>query len=302
MDKHITADSPAKVNLTLDIIGKRHDGYHTLKSIMQTVALFDTLEFSAGSTGTKENKIQIHCAENRYEIPCDKKNLIHKAARAFFAATQTTGCSLEVKLQKRIPAMAGLGGGSTNAAATLCALNELFETNLNEDALCDIGVTLGADVPFCIKGGTVLCEGIGDILTPLPALPDCYFLLVKPAVNISTPEAYAKYDRLKKPPASNFDDIFTALALHNLQTAAENLFNALEYAAQNPEIIALKKAIHENGALGTLMSGSGSAVYGIFENKKAAKKALEQLEDTPFANSLVFAEICKPHRGGQVLK
>ncbi|MFT3950911.1 MAG: 4-(cytidine 5'-diphospho)-2-C-methyl-D-erythritol kinase [Oscillospiraceae bacterium] len=293
MDKQLRVDAPAKVNLTLDIIGKRHDGYHTLRTIMQTVTVFDTITLTPDPE-TTQIVLTAESEDDKIAVPCDETNLVWRAIDAFFSHTGITRIGMHAHIEKRIPAMAGLGGGSTDAAATLCAMNCLFDAGLDEDALCDIAITLGADVPFCVRGATALCEGIGDLLTPLPELADCYFLIVKPDFGISTPQAYQSYDALENPPVSNFDDMFAALAVASLEQTAANLFNALELACENEQITLIKQTMLENGALGALMTGSGSAVFGMFDGKKAAKRCAELFDDPAYP----FVAVCKPHRGG----
>lgn len=287
MQDSISVRTPAKINLSLDILGKRYDGYHFVKTIMQTVSVFDEITVEPNEV----NEIRIFC--DTQGIPCDCNNLAYKAAIAFFEHIDSSPSGIDITIAKNVPAMAGLAGGSSNAAGMIVALNELMETNLSISELCDIGEKIGADVPFCIVGGTALAEGVGDILNQLPNIPECYILIVKPELNISTPEAYAKFDMLDVPKSSEFDDMIAAIAMQDIEKISSLLFNALEYAADCDEITRIKDEMIEMGAMGALMSGSGSAVYGIFEKKRYASKCAEA-----FSQKYDFVEVCTPHYGG----
>ena len=283
MSDSIALKAYGKLNLLLDIVGKRHDGYHTLKSVFQSVSVYDTLEVSL----IEENEIIITCDDE--SVPTDSKNLVWKACEAFFDATGKPFCGVKISIQKNIPAMAGMAGGSSDCAATLVALNILLNTELTEAQLCDIGEKLGADVPFCIVGGTVLCEGIGEILTPLPDLEECYFAVCKPEISISTPECYKKFDSMTITEKANADDMIAALVVGDVEEVAKHLYNSLEYAADYKEIREIKEKILENDALGALMTGSGSAVFGIYNNKRDAKKCVREME-----NDYLFCKVLKP--------
>lgn len=287
MQDSISVRTPAKINLSLDILGKRHDGYHFVKTIMQAVSLFD--EITIQLNNSEEIKIFSECPQ----IPCDDTNLAYKAAIAFFNHIDSEPVGINITITKRIPALAGLAGGSSNAAGVLVALNELMGTKLSVDELCDIGEKIGADVPFCITGATAVAEGVGDILSPLPNLPECFIVIVKPDFDISTAEAFKKYDLFDVPKVSQFDDMIAAIATHDIETISSLLFNALEYAAENHEITKIKEEMLEMGALGALMTGSGSAVYGIFEKKRGAIKCAEELSLT-----YNFVEVCTPFDSG----
>jgi len=287
MQDSVSVRTPAKINLSLDILGKRYDGYHFVRTIMQTVSLFDEITV----TPNEVNEIRIFC--DTPGIPCDCTNLVYKAAIAFFEHVNIQPSGIDITINKIIPAMAGLAGGSSNAAGMIVALNELMETELSISELCDIGEKIGADVPFCISGGTAVAEGVGDILNQLPSIPDCHILIVKPDINISTPEAYSKFDALEYTKSSEYEDLVAAIAMQDLEKISGLLFNALEYAADNSEIFKIKEEMLEMGALGALMSGSGSAVYGIFEKRKLAARCAEIMEE-----KYNFVEICAPHNTG----
>lgn len=276
MNKSISIKSYAKLNLYLEITGRREDGYHLLKSVMQSISLYDTLKF----TLSEGEEIEIICdAEG---VPLNGKNLIWKAIEAFYDAADVKKHKVTVELVKNIPSMAGMAGGSSNAAAALVAMNEIYNKPLTLDKLCEIGTKLGADVPFCIKGGTVLCEGIGDIMTEISHIPDCCFVVVKPDVSISTPEAYKKFDSMiieNKPDFINFKSGIDRL---DISSVANSMYNSLEIACDLKEINDIKRKLCELGAVNSMMTGSGSAVFGIFTDKLLAQKAAGSFNVQPF--------------------
>lgn len=287
MENSITVRTPAKINLTLDIVGKRTDGYHFMKTIYQAVDLHDTVTVQL----REDEKIDVVC--DRPQVPHGESNLVYKAALAFFEYTGVPFNGMGISIEKNIPLQAGLAGGSSNAAGVLVALNELFKTRLPLHQLCEIGVKLGADVPFCLTGGTALAEGIGDILLPLPNCPECYIVLAKGTQGISTAEAFQKYDRLLIPRHPDTDEMIAAIAVGDVPRIAELCLNVLESAADLEEIGQLKNILLENGALCAHMTGSGSAVFGIFEKKKQAAACLDELKD-----AADFAELCEPVETG----
>lgn len=249
--------SNAKVNLTLDIVGKRSDGYHLIKSVIQPIPLYDTMIIRPANEG-----ISLTC--NLSFIPIDERNLVYKSADLFFEKTGVQS-GLFVEIEKQIPVGAGLGGGSSNAAAILLALNEMFQTGISTQQLCEWGVTLGADVPFFIANQTQLAEGIGEILTNLPSLPSCEMFLIMPQFSINTKWAYSQLTTIDTPCMT--DSMVAALQTGNIVDIAASLGNHLEIAVtkQYPQILRYKEILFKNGALGASMSGSGSAVFGIFE-------------------------------------
>lgn len=289
MPDSISVKAPAKINLSLDILGKKQNGYHIVRTIMQAISLYDDI------TVTKNNTESINIFCDNPSVPCDKTNLVYKAAEKFFAHINRKIQGFDIHITKRIPSMAGLAGGSADAAATLVALDYLMDTHLSDDVLCLIGSKVGADVPFCIKGATAVGEDIGDILTPLPPLSDCYIVVVKPDVSISTPEAFIKYDSIETPATSDFNSLVMAIKSQNIAKTSALLFNALEYASDHPQIISLKNKILKLGASGSLMTGSGSAVYGIFTDKLAAEKCIDILK-----KSYNFVKICSPVDNGVI--
>ena len=274
-----------KVNLLLDIVGRRDDGYHMLNTVMQTVSLYDTLELSLDEND--DEGIELVCDKEGF--PLDNTNLIWKAAELFkdFAHINYGG-KLTVKVEKNLPSQAGMGGGSADAAAMLKAMNTFYGTLIYEDDLCDLGAKLGADVPFCIKGGTRLCQGVGEIMNKLPS-PECAFVIIEPNVSVSTPEAYRRYDLLKEPRRCDLDYFLKALASGNIFSTSIYLFNIFEDAIDLPEVSQAKQRLRECGALASLMTGSGSAVFGVFENKDYAAQAAARLEQ-----EYDFCKVCTP--------
>ena len=265
----------AKVNLGLDVLRRRENGYHDVKMVMQTVDLYDELTF------TKEDNEVIRITTNVGELPLNEDNLIYKAANLIFdKAGKKYGVSIH--LDKNIPIAAGMAGGSTDAAATLLALNELFGFGYNKEELAEIGVKIGADVPYCIHGGTCLSEGIGEILTKLPDAPDCYIVIAKPPIGVSTKYVYENLhiETVKDHP--DMDGMVEAIQSGSLSGVTAKMGNVLETVTikKYPEIAAMKNCLLENGAENALMSGSGPTVFGIFTKKETADKALMELNKT----------------------
>ena len=275
-----------KLNLMLDIVGINSGGYHELETVMQSVSLFDTLDMQINNTG--ENKIICEKAG----FPCDSSNLIWKAVAAFEHYTGLKTGGITASVDKQLPSMAGMAGGSADCAATLCALDAMFDTKLKKVQLCEIGVGLGADVPFCIVGGTQLCRGVGEKMTAL-SMPRCAFVVVKPDVSISTPAAFKKYDSLKSVPKCDTKAFVSRLNKGDIKGMCGKMFNALEFAAQEEQIHKAKDDLIGAGALGALMTGSGSAVFGVFENPGKAQAALEKIK-----NDYPQAWICNPVSAG----
>lgn len=270
---HCFESAYAKINLTLDVIGKRADGYHDLKMIMQTVSLRDNLAVRRG-TGAG-----IKTITNLGYLPDDDRNIAVKAARAFFEATGVLCDGVHIAIEKFIPVAAGLAGGSADGAAVLRALNRLYETNLSLDELCKIGVKVGADVPFCICGGTMLAEGVGEVLTPLTDLPECTVVLCKPGYGMSTAKVFGSLnvDKIEKHPDT--DRVIRAIEEKNVSAVAANMYNVLEeiVASERHDIKEIEKILISSGALGAIMSGSGSTTFGIFTDEIAAKSAYKKL-------------------------
>ena len=259
----------AKINLALDVIGERPNGYHDVRMIMQSVNLYDELEIIPND----EDKIILK--SDNCEILCDASNLIYRAA----ALLQDTVCRHEgvtISLKKNIPVAAGMAGGSTDAAATLVGLNELFQYGLSKEELREIGVKLGADIPFCIEGGTYLSEGIGEILTPVAPAPDCYLVIAKPDISVSTKYVYDNLVLNNNTCHPNVDEMLKQIESCSLSGVASNLGNILESVTVNKYSVIedIKNILLQEGALNALMSGSGPTVFGIFESEKLAADAL----------------------------
>jgi len=266
--------APAKLNLSLDILRKREDGYHDLKMVMHSVSLCDTLTLErTGGEG-------IQVSTNLTFLPNNDKNLAAVAARRF---AEATGCSAEgllIQIQKQIPVCAGMAGGSSDAAAVLRALNREAGEPLNVAQLAAVGETVGSDVPYCVVGGTALVEGRGEIVTPLPKLPECWFVICKPNFSISTPELFSKVNVKKLRCRPDTDGILSALETGDLEGVARRMYNVFEDvldSRKKGEIADLRSALVGHGALGSVMSGSGPTVFAIFTNKEEAQAACEDM-------------------------
>ncbi|MGN1203235.1 MAG: 4-(cytidine 5'-diphospho)-2-C-methyl-D-erythritol kinase, partial [Eubacterium sp.] len=262
----------AKINLLLDIVATRTDGYHDLFMIMQSIGLYDTVTV----TRTKSKKITITC--NIDDIPLDEKNIAYKAASAFFSSTKIKNSGINIDIFKRIPHAAGLAGGSADGAGVLVALNELTGAGLSEDELCDIGVKIGADVPFCIKGGTLLAQGIGDVLNKVKPLKKCYILIAKPDVGVNTGYAYSQFDECGKVHTPDKLGMLCAMQNRDLADIASRMENVFEQFIDVANKVEIKSIMRDNGALGVCMSGSGPTVFGIFDDKEKAEKSAAELK------------------------
>ena len=261
------AHSYAKINLTLDVLSKRPDGYHNVEMIMQTVSLYDLILVDK----TEKN---ISISTNLKYLPVNEKNIAYKAALEFFKYTSITG-GCKIMIHKNIPVAAGLAGGSGNAAAVLCSLDKLYNTNLPSDELMNIASKLGADVPYCIMGGTALATGIGEILTPLPSIPKCNILMVKPPISVSTAAIYEAIDTAEIDKRPNTNAMIDAIKRQDLRLLAQNLSNVMGNVTEtmHPIVKGIRRKMLMNGALGAVMSGSGPTVFGIFPDYETAKKS-----------------------------
>ena len=286
MKKTYTYDAPAKINIGLDVIRKREDGYHDLKMIMQTLSLHDTLTFEVENG--KPYNLTMTCSNK--ELPIDDGNLVVKAIN-MLAEEFSINAIIKVHLEKRIPVAAGMAGGSTDAAAAFIAVNEIFKLGLSKDDLMKRAVTLGADIPYCILKGTALSEGIGDILTPIAPLKDAYYLIVKPPINVSTGFVYGNLKITAETLHPDIDGIIAAMKENDAKTVGSLLGNVLETvtAPAYPVIDEIKQLMLKNGAVGSLMSGSGPTVFGIFENEDTANDACKICENS-FKEA--FCEVC----------
>ncbi len=258
----------AKINLGLDVLRKREDGYHEVSMIMQSVHLYDTLTIKKYSEGV------IRLRTNLPWLPTDRRNIVYKAVELFRDALHIRE-GVHITLSKRIPVAAGMAGGSSDAAATLIGLNRLFETGLKEEELKELGVKLGADVPYCIQLGTALSEGIGELLTPIKPMPGCHILLVKPDISVSTKYVYEHLNLSGAVTHPNIPGMLAAIEQGNLRRLTSLMDNILQTVTipEYPIIEEIKQGMLERGALTALMSGSGPTVFGIYDSLPAAKAA-----------------------------
>ena len=270
----ISLNAYGKINLGLDVVRRREDGYHEVKMIMQTVKLHDGLTFC----DTDADVIEIET--NSADIPVTEDNIIYKACE-LMRRTYGITKGVRVKLDKQIPVAAGMAGGSTDAAAALVAMNRLFDLNLTEEKLMELGVKIGADVPYCVMQGTALSEGIGEVLTAVSPMPDCYIAIAKPPVGVSTKWVYQnlKVSELERHP--DIDGMVVALNSGDLRGVADRMENVLETVTipEHPEIEKIKNIMKDRGALNSIMSGSGPTVFGVFEDKDMAQDAVQCLQD-----------------------
>lgn len=265
----------AKVNLTLDVLGKRADGYHDLKGVMQAISIRDDIEIDVG-TG---KPWVLKC--DREDVPCDERNLAWKAAQVYLDAMGKDPDGLEIRITKRIPSQAGLGGGSADAAAVLRALNRHYGEPLSIGALAELGAQVGSDVPFCVICGTAVAEGRGERLRKLPNIPDCFFVVCKPDFSVSTPEMYRKLDEKGFHARPNHTAMESAILAGDLGRIAQNLCNVFDpvVTEEHLELNYIKSIFNSYGSVGQQMTGSGSAVYCIVENFEYAAVICSMLRE-----------------------
>ena len=277
MANSVSKKAYAKINIGLDIVGKTDNGYHLLNSIMQQVDMYDVITVSREDESRDGYSITID--SNNHDIPLDETNLAYKAADILMKEYKLSG-KVSIYIDKHIPMAAGMAGGSTDGAAVLELINELYELGLSKDELKSIGVKLGADIPFCIEGKGAICQGIGEIMTPLGTAPDMAVLIAKPPISISTKYVYThlKLDSVTHP---DMDKVITAYKSGDLKTVADSMGNVLESVSEkeNEIITSLKASMLEEGAVGSLMSGSGPTVFGLFEDLTLASKAGEKMKE-----------------------
>ena len=266
--QEIELKARAKINLSLDVVRRREDGYHEVKMIMQTVDLYDEL------TIRKRKEPGIKITTNAGDIPVNEDNLIYMTANMMMENYQIQS-GVEVYLKKVIPVAAGMAGGSTDAAATFIGINELFELQIPKEELMEMAVKIGADVPYCIMGGTALSEGIGEILTPLPNPPQCFLVIAKPDIYVSTKYVYENLRANDLEHHPDIDAMITSIKDKNLPELAQLMENVLENVTvvEYPIIEEIKDTMKRCGALNALMSGSGPTVFGIFDSEENANKA-----------------------------
>ena len=265
--------SRAKLNYSLDVLARRADGYHDLKMVMGSVELCDEVSVSLRTDGT------ITAVSNLPWLPTDRRNLAVKAAEIFFAALGEDCSGADIRMVKRVPVGAGMAGGSANAAAVLRALNTLTGAGFDADALRRIGLEVGSDVPYCIAGGMALAEGRGELLTPLPSLPECHIVICKPSFSVSTGELFGRIDSRALRTHPDTTGLIAALERGDLSGTAVRMYNVFEEALpRNARTIhSIRSALLDAGALGAVMTGTGSAVFGIFDEEAPAKKAQDSL-------------------------
>lgn len=273
MYETINLPAYAKINLFLDITGVLPNGYHSLNNIMQQISLHDKITLSFEEAA--ETAIEIFC--DNPQIPCDEGNIAYKAAKLFLTKLGRCG-RVKVEIEKHIPVMAGLGGSSTDGGAVLVGLNQLCGNPFSKEELEAMGAGLGADVPFCIRGGCAYCKGIGEIMTDIREIEKCSILIVKPDFSCNTVAAYKQYDRNPIKARPEPEKLLNALKNGELPEAATELYNIFEELNDVQEITEIKNALISSGALGAALSGSGSAVYGIFSDKDSALTAARGLD------------------------
>ena len=287
MDK-IQLKALAKINLGLDVLRRREDGYHEVKMIMQTIGLHDDLEIRK----TKTPGIQVKT--NLYYLPTNENNLVYKAAKLLMDEFQIQD-GVSIQLKKRIPVAAGMAGGSSDGAAVLWGINQMYGLGLSMQALMERGVRLGADVPYCIQRGTALAEGIGEKLSVLPPMPKCTILIAKPGISVSTKFVYENLhaNDLKPEQHPDVDSMIEAMRQKDLGLLCSRMGNVLETVTipAYPVINEIKRTMMDNGAIGSMMSGSGPTVFGIFDSPAAAKQAMKAVRAAKLAK-----QICRLHR------
>ena len=282
--KSVTVLAPAKLNLSLDVVGTLPNGYHALDMVMQSIDLFEklTLTRSEGLTLTLPGSF----------VPANDKNTAIKAALAFF---QYTGllAGVDITIQKRVPVRAGMAGGSADAAGVLVGLNALYGAKLSMSELCAIGAAIGADVPFALMGGTCRVQGVGDFLKALPPCPDCWFVVVMPSVGVSTPEAFKQYDVVGSPVHPDCEQQEQAIRASDLRGLCAAAGNALEHCSGAVETPVIRQLLDAHGAIASQMTGSGAAVFGLFDGEEQAAQAAAELRQR---YRQVY--LCRPDRGG----
>ena len=282
--KQVTVLAPAKLNLALDVVGLLPNGYHDLDMVMQTITLYERL------TLRRAEEVRLHLPGSW--VPVNEKNTAVKAARAFFRYTGLAG-GVEMEIEKHIPVRAGMAGGSADAAGVLVGLNALYEARLSTSELCALGAGIGADVPFALMGGTCRVQGVGDFLKALPPCPPCWFVVAMPSVGVSAPEAFARYDQMGSPLHPDLAAQEAAIRAGDLAAVCAASGNALEHCSGAKETPHIRAILDEQGALARLMTGSGAAVFGVFDSEAKAQAARAALR--PQYKQVYLAQ---PDRGG----
>ena len=268
--------APAKLNLTLDVLGKRPDGYHDLRMMMQSIRLTDLLTLEENGGG------ELRVSTNLHFLPNNEKNLAAQAALRWWEARGQSPRGLDITIEKHVPVCAGMAGGSSDAAAVLRALNDMEGAPLSLPELAKIGERVGSDVPYCVLGGTALAEGRGEVITPLPPLPQCWVVLCKPEFSISTPALFAKIDSVRLRCRPDTQGAIAALEAGDLHGVARRMYNVFEDALperQHARVNDIKNVLIQCGALGASMSGTGPTAFGLFDDEGLAREAQERLEE-----------------------
>ena len=278
----------AKINLGLDILRKREDGYHEVRMIMQTIQMYDVLEIR------RVKKPGISLSVNYPYIPNDERNLVYKAAKLLMDEFQVKS-GVDIRLEKFIPVAAGMAGGSSDAAAALVGINRLFKLGLSEMDLMDRAVNIGADVPYCVMRGTALAEGIGEKLTRITPVPDCFVLIGKPGINVSTKAAYESLQLDKITTHPDIDGMIKDIECGNLLAMTEKMGNVFEpgIIGKYPVIGEIEELMEAHGALKAMMSGSGPTVFGIFDDRKKMEAAAAALRESRLAKTVFATEVTK---------
>ena len=278
----------AKINLGLDVLGKREDGYHEVRMIMQTIRMYDQLDMR------KSEEPGIHLTTNKKYIPVDENNLVWRAAKLMM---DTCGImeGVSIHLHKVIPVAAGMAGGSSDAAATLVGMNRLFHCGLSKEKLMELGVQIGADVPYCVLRGTALAEGIGEKLTRITQVPDCFVLIGKPGINVSTKAAYESLQLDKISSHPDIDGMIGDIERGDLLAMTQKMGNVFEpgIIEKYPVIGEIKALMESHGALKAMMSGSGPTVFGIFDDREKMEAAAEVLRESRLAKTVFATEVTK---------
>ena len=286
MNDTLKLKSLAKINLGLDVLGRRENGYHDVRMVMQTIYLYDNV------TLQKKETPGIDLKTNLFYLPVDEKNIAYKAAKMLMDEFQIEG-GISITLDKHIPVAAGMAGGSSNAATVLVGMNRLFHLGLTEEELMERGVKLGADVPYCVMRGTALAEGIGEELTQLPPLPKCYVLIAKPAISVSTKVVYEKLDAHEIEDHPDIDGILEGLEAEDIEKIAASMGNVLERVTieDYPIIEEIKETMKEEGALNAMMSGSGPTVFGIFNDRKLGRQAQRRIRQNGLTKQVYLVNV-----------
>ena len=275
----------AKINLGLDVVGKRDDGYHEVRMIMQTIQMYDVLEIE------KKKEPGIVLTTNIPYVPTDERNLVYKAAKMLMDEFKIKD-GVNIYINKRIPIAGGMAGGSSDCATTLMGINQLFELGLSKEELMERGVKLGADVPYCVLGGTAIARGIGEVLTPLPAPADCHVIIAKPPVSVSTAYVYGHIKPLEITKRPDIKAMAQSIKDGDLKKMASLIYNVMEdvTVVEYPIISEIKQVMLDNGALNSIMSGSGPTVFGLFDDKEKAQQCVKTLEEKGLTQQLYLTK------------